>query len=131
MGNQFAQAEDCRARPIVDVAAIAERLDRMDILLLKEFYHTGQPFPNDTISHVLRLLADKLRQGSGPLARLSYGAIRRRLENLVGLGLLGKIPRTNPAVYYPLDSMVQPVRRIVVLFAADFVGIWKSQGGRP
>jgi hypothetical protein len=129
MGDQFVFSEQRQAEHEIDVSFLASRLDRMDILLLREFYLTGKAFPDDTISHVLRLLADKVRRGQGPLARLSYGAIRHRLENLVALGLLGRIPRTNPAVYYPLDWMVQPVRKTIALFAADFVGILRNRGG--
>ena len=126
------RAEQGQTAPVIDVAALAERLDRADVLLLKEFYHTGRPYPSDTISHVLRLLVDKLHRGGGPLARLSYGAIRRRLENLVALGLLGRVRRTNPAVYYPLDIIAQHVRRIILLIAADFVGLCgKQEGGTP
>ena len=129
MGEQFVSTQ--QAGPVLDVAGLAQRLDRKDILLLKEFYHTGRPYPNDTISHVLRLLVDRLRRGSGPLAPLSYGAIRYRLENLAALGLLGRIPHTNPAVYYPLDMLARQVRRIIVLYAADFVGLAEGEGGRP
>lgn len=131
MGEQFLRAEQ-EMVPTVNTAALAERLDRKDILLLKEFYHSGQPYPNDTISHVLCLLVDRLKRANGPFATLSYSAIRYRLENLVALGLLGRIPQTNPAVYYPLDMMTQQVRRIILLYAADFVGICgNQQGGRP
>jgi len=66
MREQFVSTQ--QAGPVLDVPGLAQRLDRKDILLLKEFYHTGRPYPNDTISHVLRLLVDRLRRGSGPLA---------------------------------------------------------------
>jgi len=129
MGGQFAQARQEVLDRGIDVVALAARLDRPDILLLRQFYITGKPYPDDTTSHVLRLLADRLRGGVGPLGQLSYGAIRCRLENLVALGLLGKIARSNPAVYYPLDWAAEPVRRIMALCAADFVGVWRSGGG--
>ena len=129
MGDQFVRTEQAAFEHGLDVAALAARLDRMDVLLLKEFYHTGRPFPNDTTPHILRVLVDRLKRGNGPLARLSYSGIRRRLENLVALGLVGKIARTNPAAYYPLDWAGYPVRRIIRLFAADLVGFWKSQQG--
>jgi len=129
MVDQVARTRQEMSDVDVDVAALASRLDRTDVLLLKEFYHTGRPYPDDTISHVLRLLVDKLQRGTGPVSKLSYGAIRYRLQNLVDLGLLGKIPKTNPAVYYPLDWMRQPVRKIIMLFAADFVGIWRNENG--
>jgi hypothetical protein len=64
------------------------------------------------------------------LAQLSYGAVRHRLETLVALGLLGRIAHTNPAVYYPLDWAVEPVRRIFLLLAAEFVGVWRNQEAR-
>jgi len=132
MGDQLTRTEQAVLGHGLDVAALAARLDRMDVLLLKEFYHTGQPFPNDTTPHILRVLVDRLKRGSGPLARLSYSGIRGRLENLVALGLVGKIARTNPAAYYPLDWARYPVQRIIQLFAADFVGIWRShEGGSP
>jgi hypothetical protein len=93
---------------------LAQRLDRQDVLLLKEFYHTGRPYPNDTTAHVLCLLVDRLRRGTGPLAGLSYWAIRRRLENLVALGLLERIRHTNPAVYMPVDPAAPDVERAVL-----------------
>jgi len=113
----------------IDVPTLAARLDRADILLLREFYISGKPYPDDTDSHVLRLLAERVRRSRGPLSRLSYGAVRHRLENLVALGLLGRIAHTNPAVYYPLEWAVEPVRKIMALCAADFVGVWKRQPG--
>jgi hypothetical protein len=114
----------------LDVRAMAARLDRTDILLLRQFYLTRSPYPHDTQGHVLRLLVDKLRR-NGELAekRLSYSAIRHRLENLVTMGLLGTITRTNPKIYYPLDNLVQPVRRVIFYFAAELVGL-KDGGDR-
>ena len=132
MGDQVVRTEQAVFEHGLDVASLAERLDRMDVLLLKEFYHTGEPYPHDTTPHILRVLVNRLTRGNGPLARLSYSGIRRRLENLVALGLIGKVARTNPAAYYPLDWARYPVRRIIQLFAADFVGLWKShRGGGP
>jgi hypothetical protein len=127
MGGAFLQTEQQVFNRGIDVAALAARLDREDILLLREFYVTGQPYPDDTTCDVLRLLVDRLHRGQGPLAVLSYGSIRRRLENLVHLGLLVRIPKTNPAVYEPLDGATGPVRKIIMLFAADFVGLWKGE----
>jgi len=127
MGEQYERVEQQEVLPVVDVAGLAERLDRIDILLLRKFYHTGQPYPDDTSCHILRLLVDSVHRSRGPLARLSYGAIRYRLDNLVALGLLGKVHRSNPAAYMPLDFLAGPVRRIMVLYAADVVGLWKHQ----
>jgi hypothetical protein len=126
----MAEAQQLALERSIDVPALAARLDRADILLLREFYLTRRPFPDDTETHVLCLLADRVRRGNGPLARLSYGAIRRRLENLVSVGLLGRIAHTNPAAYYPLDWAAGPARKIILLCAADFVGVWHGQEAR-
>ena len=129
MGDQVARTEQAVLEHGLDVASLAERLDRMDVLLLKEFYYTGEPYPHDTTPQILRVLVNTLHRGSGPLARRSYSSIRHRLDNLVALGLIGKVAHSNPASYYPLDWARYPVRRIIQLFAADFVGLWKSHQG--
>jgi hypothetical protein len=126
MGRAYSQLKEQALSQGIDVTYLAVRLDRADILLLREFYVTGQSYPDDTACDVLRLLVDRLHRGQGPLAQLSYSSIRRRLENLVHLGLLVRIPRTNPAVYEPLEWAAPSVRKIILLFAADFVGVWKS-----
>ena len=130
MGEYLARVEQQFLQHGIDVPALAARLDRHDILLLREFYFTGRPYPDDTEGHVLRLLADRLRRGNGPLSTLSYSAIRLRLENMAALGLLCHVPHTNPAIYNPLDWAIEPVRKIMALFAADFVGVWNAQEGR-
>ena len=129
MEQQFIRPE---GEPVqLDVRAVAARLDRTDILLLRQFYLTRVPHPHDTESYVLRLLVDKLRRNRGLAGKqLSYSAIRRRLENIVLLGLLGKIPHTNPKIYYPLDHLVQEVRRVIFCFAAELIGL-KDGGGQP
>ena len=65
MGGQFAQAQEQALARGIDVSALAARLDRADILLLREFYATGRPYPDDTDSHVLRLLAGSVAQSNG------------------------------------------------------------------
>jgi len=45
-----------------DVRTMAARLDRTDILLLRQFYITRSPYPHDTQSYVLRLLVDKIQR---------------------------------------------------------------------
>ena len=109
--------------PRLDLDRLAARLDRTDILLLREFYVTGRPYPDDTTSHVLRLLADRFCAKPGSQGRApSYGTIRHRLENLRALELVGKIAKTNPAVYVPLDPIAVEVRRLIIRFAAELVG---------
>jgi hypothetical protein len=107
----------------LDVDRLVRRLDRVDILLLRQFYVTGQPYPNDTTPYVLKILVrDYQANYSSGRKHLSYHAVRKRLENLRALGLLGKIPKTNPAVYFPVDHIANDVKRLILKFAAELVG---------
>jgi hypothetical protein len=108
----------------LDIDHLMARLDRMDILLLKRFYVTGRPHPDDTSSYVLRILVDEFQRDHrlGKKAA-SYHTIRHRLENLRALGLIGKIPMTNPTVYFPLDHIATDIKRLILKFAAELVGV--------
>jgi len=109
--------------PQIEVDKLIARLDKTDIMLLRYFYVTGKPFPDDTMGYVLKILVDeyKVRHGTGK--DLSYSALRKRLENLRALGLVEKIPRTNPAIYNPIDPIANDVRRMILRFAAELVGV--------
>ena len=129
MNDSITPAELLQLDHGIDAAALAQRLDRLDVLLLREFYVAGDPCRMETTPYVLGVLVDKLRRGKGPLGRRSYTTIRRRLEHLAGLGLIKRIPQTNPAAYWPVDWAAPAVRKIITLFAADFVGLWNAQEG--
>ena len=109
--------------PQIEVDKLAARLDKTDIMLLRYFYVTGKPFPDDTTGYVLKILVDKYKVGHGTGKDLSYSALRKRLENLRALGLVEKIPRTNPAIYNPIDIIANDIRRMILKFAADVVGV--------
>ena len=107
----------------LDVGRLAARLDRTDILLLRQFYVTGQPFPDNTTGWVLRILVNEFQRKYCSANRIiSYHTIRHRLENLRALGLVGKIPRTNPAIYFPYDHIATDVKHLILRFAAELVG---------
>lgn len=115
----------------LDVDRLMARLDRTDVLLLREFYVTDQPYPHDTMGHVLRLLVDRFQQKyKAGEKHLSYSAIRQRLENMKALGLIDKVAKTNPAIYVPLDSLAGQVRYLIFRFAGELVGIAPSVVGR-
>jgi len=107
----------------LDTKRLVDRLDRTDILLLRQFYVTGKAYPNDTTSYVLRLLVNDFQKKycSGNKV-ISYHTIRHRLENLKALGLVGKIPQTNPAIYYGIDEIANDIKQLILRFAADLVG---------
>lgn len=109
--------------PQIDVDKLIVRLDKTDIMLLRYFYVTGKPFPDDTMGYVLKILVDDYKAKHGSGKDLSYGALRKRLENLRALGLVEKIPRTNPAIYNPIDPIANDIRRLILRFAAELVGV--------
>jgi len=110
--------------PQIDVDKFIARLDRKDILLLRCFYVRDRQSFDNTTSYALKLLVEELKTKHKTSFRtLSYSAVRRRLENLKALGLVGKIPRTNPAIYYGIDDIADDVRRLVLRFAAELVGV--------
>jgi len=53
--------------PQIEVDKLIARLDKTDIMLLRYFYVTGKPFPDDTMGYVLKILVDeyKVRHGTG------------------------------------------------------------------
>jgi phage terminase small subunit len=75
------------------------------------------------MGYVLKILVDEYKIKSHVGKDLSYSALRKRLENLRALGLVEKIPRTNPAIYNPIDPIASDVRRLILRFAAELVGI--------
>ncbi len=108
----------------LDIDHLVARLDRMDILLLKRFYVTGRPHPDDTSSYVLRILVDEFqREHRLGKKAASYHTIRHRLENLRALSLIGKIPKTNPTVYFPFDHIATDIKCLILKFAAELVGV--------
>ena len=77
MNQQFIRLE--REEVELDVAAVAAKLDRTDILLLRQFYFIRSLAPHNTEGHILRLLVDKLQRNGGLAGRqLSLCALHRK-----------------------------------------------------
>jgi len=129
MNQQFKRLESEEVE--LDVAAIAAKLDRIDVLLLRQFYYVRGSSSRSTAPQILKLLVDKLQRDAGLVGTtLSYSAIRRRLNNLVALGLLKEMAHTNPKSYWPHDHLVGQVRRLIFYFAAELVGLTGAGEGR-
>ena len=96
------------------VFALAERLDFVNIQILREFYATGLPFPNDTQPHVFSMLYMDMRSS----ARIKMGleAFRKRLDFLVSMGLIEKVARSNPASYHPVKGIQPSVSAVITRF---------------
>ena len=96
------------------VSSLANRLDFVNMQVLREFYATGQGFPNDTQPHVFSMLYMQMKSTQ----RISIGleAFRKRLDFLVLVGLLEKVVRSNPASYHPIRGLEQSVRAVLKRF---------------
>jgi hypothetical protein len=106
--------EEGRAKTLEGVSKLAEKLDFLDIQLLRKFYVTGKSFPSDTQPHCFPLLYKEMKDAR----QLSIGkeGLRKRLENLKKVGLLGKVKHSNPIIYTPIKEKEEFVRAIIAKF---------------
>jgi hypothetical protein len=96
------------------VTVFVENLDFLDILILRKFYLTGEKFPRDVRTYCFPLLYAEMKK----LNHLKIGreAFRKRLDNLVKLGLLEKIKNSNPVCYLPVKGSEEFVKIIITKF---------------
>lgn len=93
---------------------LAEKLDFLDVQLLRKFYACGREFPNDTLPHCFPLLYKEMKDAKQ--IKIGREALRKRLDNLVKLNLLKKIHHSNPAIYAPLPEKAQFVKALIARF---------------
>ena len=96
------------------IFALAERLDFVNIQLLRKFYMTGLDFPQDTQPHCFSVLYMEMK--TIHKLRIGQEALRKRLDKLVSMNLIEKAGRTNPANYFPLKGNEQLVRAVITKF---------------
>lgn len=96
------------------VNRILERIDFIDILILKKFYLTGKQFPNDIQPYCFPFLYNELKIHHQ--INLTLEGLRRRLNILSKLGLLKKVERTNPSIYFPIEEIKDIAREIIFKF---------------
>jgi len=96
------------------ILSLSEKFDLMDVQILRKFYTTGKDFPYDTLPWCFPVLFMDLKVNN----RLKVGqeALRKRLDALVGLGLLDKVRNSNPANYFPIKGRENLVRACIVRF---------------
>ncbi len=100
---------------IVDRAIeLAERLDFLDIQILRKFYMTGKDFPYDCQPHCFPILYREMRTVNK--LKIGVEGFRKRLERLVGSGMLLKIKHSNPVSYEPLRDKDLFVKAVITKF---------------
>ena len=93
---------------------LAERLDFLDVQILRKFYVTGKEFPNDTQPFCFPILFREMKTNLH--LKIGAEALRKRLNNLVRLGLILKIRESNPTNYVPAKGMERVVRAVITKF---------------
>ena len=91
-----------------------DRLDFLDVQLLRKFYATGKDFPLDTQPHCFPILFKEMKDAHH--LQIGPEALRKRLDNLVRVGLLDKIKNSNPTNYTPMTGKEQLIRAMIMKF---------------
>jgi hypothetical protein len=93
---------------------LVERLDFLDIQILRKFYTTGKDFPLDTQPYCFPILYKEMKEVHH--LKIGLEALRKRLDVLVRVGLLGKVGSSNPTNYIPAKEKEQFVRAVIMKF---------------
>lgn len=98
----------------LDLISLTERLDFLDIQLLRKFYMVNKEYPFDTQPYCFPVLYLEMKVANQ--IKIGMEALRKRLDNLVNLGLLEKIRHSNPVNYGPLSGQEKFVRAVITRF---------------
>lgn len=92
----------------------AERLDFLDVQILREFYMTGNDFPFDSQPHCFPILYRKMKTNH----RLKIGVegLRKRINRLAKHDFIKKVEHSNPTTYLPLGGKEAFVRTVIIKF---------------
>jgi hypothetical protein len=96
------------------ISDLVDRLDFLDVQILRKFYSTGKDFPFDTQPYCFPVLYKEMKE----VHRLKIGleALRKRLDVLVRFGFLEKVSSSNPANYMPIRGKEMLVRNMIMKF---------------
>lgn len=97
-----------------NILGFAERLDFLDIQILRKFYATGKQFPFDTKPFCFPILYKEMKENHH--LKICKEALRKRLDNLVKIGFLEKIKNSNPCNYIPVKNKEEIVRAVIMKF---------------
>ena len=94
--------------------ALAEKLDFLDIQLLRKFYMNGKDQPFDLQPYCFPMLYAEMKVNHK--IKIGIEALRKRLNNLVKLGLLQKVTHSNPTNYTPSVDKGHFIRAVITKF---------------
>lgn len=94
--------------------SLAERLDFLDIQLLRKFYMSGKEEPFDLQPYCFPILYTEMKVNHK--IKIGMEALRKRLNNLTRLGVLEKIRHSNPTNYVPLTDKGRFIKVVITKF---------------
>jgi hypothetical protein len=97
-----------------EMFALIDRLDLIDVIVLKKFYATGKNFPFDTQPYCFPILYKEMKENNN--LKICMEALRKRLDVLVKAKLLEKINNSNPTNYIPINGKETFVRLLITKF---------------
>ncbi len=97
-----------------EIFALIDRLDLIDVIVLKKFYATGKDFPFDTQPYCFPILYKEMKENNN--LKICMEALRKRLDVLVKAKLLEKINNSNPTNYIPINGKETFVRLLITKF---------------
>lgn len=118
MNNEilFIQSDGKLGNDFEGMISLAEKLDFLDIQILRKFYITGKQQPFDCQPYCFPILYSEMKVGNK--LKIGIEALRKRLSNIVKLGLLEKINSSNPTNYAPIRDKLEFVRGVIARFFA-------------
>jgi len=97
-----------------EMFALIDRLDLIDVIVLKKFYATGKNFPFDTQPYCFPILYKEMKENNN--LKICMEALRKRLDVLVKAKLLEKINNSNPTNYIPINGKETFIRLLITKF---------------
>lgn len=99
---------------IGEITKLAEKLDFLDIQILRKFYVKSKSFLSNTKPWCFPILYQEMKNVHH--MKIGMEAFRKRLKSLVEMGLLEKIKNSNPVSYMPIDRKERFVKMVIAKF---------------
>jgi len=100
--------------PETSLLELAEKMDILDVQILRKFYTTSKEFPFDTQPYCFPILFKEMKETNN--LKIGLEGLRKRLDVLVRLDLITKIKGSNPTNYVPVSGKEQFVRATIIKF---------------
>jgi hypothetical protein len=97
-----------------ELSKLVDRLDFLDIQILRKFYISGKEYPLDTQPFCFPILYQEMK--TTYKIKVGLEGLRKRMDGLVKLGLLEKIKHSNPVSYSPIAERSAGVRGVITKF---------------